>query len=157
MLCFVSYVGEMFDLIDITFDPHTLYHVSPKQYDFPCRQKINEAREWSRWHANGVMGLWCSTLPNMCMGFGKHIYQVDIKEDAIIKGVSLQQLFDVTSEMEDFSELIAGLENKVDVIYVVDSNPYVGEVIVINFSSIKNFTEVNEADDTRAYMGHDTY
>lgn len=147
----------MFELFDITVAPHSLYHVSPKKFDFPCRQKINEAREWSRWHANGVLGLWCSTFPKMCGGFGKHTYQVDIKDGAAIKGVHLKEFFNVTSDMEDFSDLIACLENQVDVLYVVDSNPHVGEVIVINFAAIDNFMEVGAVNDITVPLEHDTY
>lgn len=145
----------MFNLINVSVGPHELFHRSPKLFDFPCRQKINDAREWSPWHANGVMGLWCSTIPNSgCSEFGEYTYKISINPNATIKGVHLKELYAVTHDMEDFSELIEHLENNVDVLYVIDGYPLVGEVIIINFSSIASFELVDKAEDRRVPLEH---
>ena len=145
----------MIDILEtLSFEPHTLYHVSPKSFDFPCRQKINEAREWSPWHSNGVLGLWCSTFPKMCNAFGRHVYRVEMKDGHRAIGLPFGQFQRLTSDMEDFTDLIEYLCRAGDVAYLVDANPYVGEVIVLNFDAIEAFVEVTHdiPEDIRVPM-----
>lgn len=131
-------------LDDLVYDPHTLYHVSPKLFDFPSRVEINKAREWSRWHANGVLGLWCSTRPNMCSPFGKHVYEVTLKEGCRRIGLPFREFSELTSQAEDFDPIIDYLCAEGDVAYLVDAIPEVGEVIVLNFDQIATFIEVTD-------------
>jgi hypothetical protein len=133
-------------LDDLTIDPHPLYHVSPKLFDFPSREEINRAREWSPWHANGVLGLWCSTFPMMCSPFGKQIYQVEMSSKAKVIGLPFGEFQRLTERMEDFDELIDYLTKQGDVAYIVDANPFVGEVIVLNFEMIKSFENVTGSE-----------
>lgn len=145
------------DLFPISFDPHALYHVSPKKFDFPNRAEINAAREWSRWHANGVLGLWCSTRPNMCAPFGKHIYKIALKPDAVCKGLPFKVLFQTTSSLEgldEFQPIIDEMCGAADVLYVKDGHDEVGEVIILNFDVIESFEEVFEAEDEAFYLGY---
>lgn len=130
---------EIIRNLEIT--PHVLFHVSSKQFDFPCRQKINEAREWSEWHANGVLGLWCSTFPKQCAAFGSYVYEVEMSLDAREIGLPFSDFQRLTSNMEDFSDLIEFLCKEGDVAYLIDANPYVGEVIVLNFDKIVGFKD----------------
>lgn len=141
---------------ELAFEPHDLYHVSPKLYDFPCRTAINEAREWSQWHANGVLGLWASTFPAMCgKSFGAQTYHVEMKEGARRIGLPFGAFQKLTSDMEDFTDLIHFLCREGDVAYLVDGQPYVGEVIVLNFDQIARFTNVTGHDlkDVKVPMG----
>lgn len=138
------------DLFDIRVDPHVLYHVSPNKFVFPSRAQINEAREWSHWHPNGLLGLWCSTFPNMCSPFGKHIYKVTLKPDAIRRGLPFGALYKGTSHLtslEEFQPIIDDISQAADVVYVKDSRDAVGEVIIFNFDAIEKFEEVEAADD----------
>lgn len=138
------------DLFDVSYDPHVLYHVSSRKFDFPNRAEINAAREWSRWHANGVLGLWCSTFPNMCAPFGKHIYRIVLKPEAVCKGLPFRALFNTTSKLEtldEFQPIIDEMCGATDVLYVKDSRDIVGEVIIVNFNAIETFEEVDAADD----------
>lgn len=50
--------------------------------------------------------------------------------------------------MEDFGDLIAFLCGEGDVAYIVDANPYVGEVIVLNFDKITSFDNVTPQNNT---------
>lgn len=145
------------DLIDVSYDPHVLYHVSPMKFDFPSREQINAAREWSRWHANGVLGLWCSTFPNMCSPFGKHIYRIVLKPEAVCKGLPFRALFNTTSKLEtldEFQPIIDEMRGATDVLYVKDGHDEVGEVIILNFEAIESFEEVFEAKDGAFYLGY---
>lgn len=144
----------MIETLPLIIPPHRLYHVSPKEFSFPCREKINEAREWSPWHANGVLGLWCSTFPNMCSPFGKQVYEIIVKEDARKIGLPFTDFQHLTSQMEDFNDLIAFLCGKGDVAYLADSNPYVGEVIILNFDCIDQFNNISHAvpEDVRVSL-----
>ena len=138
------------DLFDISYDPHVLYHVSPMKFDFPSREQINAAREWSKWHANGVLGLWCSTFPNMCASFGQHIYRIVMKPDAVRKGLPFGVLFKTTSKLEtldEFQPIIDDFCAAADIVYVKDGRDVVGEVIIFNFDAIETFEEVDAADD----------
>lgn len=140
-------------LRDLEMEEHTLYHVSPKKFDFPCRKKINEAREWSPWHDNGVLGLWASTFPKMCAAFGKHVYRITLGEHRAI-GLPFGEFQRLTSHMEDFTDLIEFLCEQGDVAYLVDANPWVGEVIVLNFDAIDQFEDVTDEElkDVRTKM-----
>jgi hypothetical protein len=133
-------------LTDFTTKPHVLYHVSPKLFDFPSRDEINKAREWSRWHANGVLGLWCSTFPRMCSAFGTYTYRVELREDARRIGLTIEDFCDLTSNMKDFTDTIAFLTQQGDMAYIIDINPHVGEVIILNFDCIASFTNVTGSD-----------
>lgn len=144
------------DLFDISFDPHILYHVSPKSFEFPSREHINAAREWSRWHANGVLGLWCSTFPNMCSPFGKHIYKITLKVDARLRGLPFGVLYKTTCDLKtlaQFQPMIDEMCAVADVLYVVDRQPIVGEVIIMNFDAIETFEEVVSAEDRKIRLG----
>lgn len=138
------------DLFDIRTDPHDLYHVSPLKFDFPCREQINGAREWSRWHANGVLGLWCSTMPMMCSPFGKHVYKIVLKPGAVVKGLPFGVLYKTTCHLEgveNYQPIIDEMGAAADVLYVVDNLPKVGEVIIMNFDAIEIFEEVASFED----------
>ena len=138
------------DLFDICIDPHDLYHVSPKLFEFPTREAINGAREWSRWHANGVLGLWCSTMPDMCSPFGKHVYKIVLKPGAIVKGLPFGVLYKTTCHLEgveNYQPIIDEMCAAADVLYVVDNLPKVGEVIIMNFDAIERFEEVLSFED----------
>lgn len=131
---------------NLALDPHQLYHVSPKLFDFPCRTKINEAREWSQWHSNGVLGLWTSTFPNMCKGFGTYSYAVDIKEGSRRIGLPFEDFRKLTCYMEEYTDLIAYLCKHGDVAYLIDATDNIGEVIVLNFNMISRFENVTGSD-----------
>lgn len=149
----------MIDIIpDLDFDPHILYHVSPKLFDRPCRDEINRAREWSPWHSNGVLGLWCSTLPEMCSAFGTHTYMVDLHEGARCFGLALDQFQKLTSHAEDYAPIIDYLLGAGDVAYIIDSNPHVGEVIVLNLDTIRVFERMTHpVRDRRVRLDNSFY
>jgi hypothetical protein len=132
----------MIGLLDVDLPPHCLYHASPKSFQFPSREAIFAAREWSPWHANGVLGLWCSTFPKMCSNFGQHTYRVAVRDGCRRVGLPFEDFYHLTHDREDFSDLIAYLCERADVAYLVDANPFIGEVIVLNFSEIESFDEV---------------
>lgn len=130
---------------ELEIPQHTLYHVSPKLFDFPCRKAIFEAREWSQWHPNGVLGLWTSTFPKMCSAFGQHVYRIDLADSARRIGIDFESFYDVASKMDDESDwmpLINWLCVQGDVAYLIDANDHVGEVIILNFKQIKSFQNV---------------
>lgn len=138
------------DLFDISVDPHVLYHVSPRKFDFPNRAEINAAREWSQWHPNGLLGLWCSTAPKMCAGFGKHVYRVVLKPEAVRKGLAFGTLYLGTRDLEhleQFQPMIDDISQSADVVYIKDGYDVVGEVIIFNFDAISEFVEVDGADN----------
>ncbi len=143
------------DLIEISFDPHVLYHVSPRQFEFPSREQINAAREWSRWHPNGLLGLWCSTCPNMCSPFGNHTYKIVMKADARCRGLPFPVLYKTTCKLEtleDFQPMIDEMCAVADVLYVKDKVDYVSEVIILNFDAIESFEEVDAAEDRQVRL-----
>lgn len=136
---------------DLDYVAHPLYHVSPKEFDFPCREEINRAREWSRWHPNGVLGLWCSTRPNSCSTFGQYRYRVDIKENATRFGVGLEDFYNLTNHVDDYASIIQWLCSNGDVLYILDSWECVGEVVILNFDAISNFSAETENVEDRNY------
>ena len=147
------------DLFDIITEPHDLYHISPRKFDFPTRDAINGAREWSRWHANGVLGLWCSTFPARCAPFGKHIYKIVLKPGAIVKGLPFGVLYKTTSGLEgieNYQPIIDEMCAATDVLYIVDNLPMVGEVIIMNFDAIESFEEVETAEDVEVSLRRKT-
>lgn len=123
-------------------EPHVLYHVSPKLFEFPCRNEIVAARAWSQWHKNGVLGLWASTYPKMCSNFGGNVYRITMKESARKIGLPFGPFQKLTSALDEFEVLIDFLCKEGDVAYLIDARKKVGEVIVLNFDAIAGFENV---------------
>ncbi len=134
----------MIPILEITTPEHTLYHVSPKLFNFPSRVEISRAREWSPWHPNGVLGVWCSTFPVMCRGFGSNVYRVGLSPDARRVGLPFEQFQKLTSPMLEFDPLIEYLSQCGDVMYLADASEDIGEVIVVNLDAITSWENVTE-------------
>lgn len=141
---------DLTELRKIDFEDHLLFHVSPCEFERPQEEflLIN-----TRWHDNGALGLWCSTFPNMCSGFGKHVYKVIPEVDINIFGWGYSDFKnfcignhlkhnDVKSRNE-YIEIRKYLLNKnIDIIYIIDCTGFVGEVIFLNYNKIKIFEKV---------------
>ncbi len=78
----------------------------------------------------------------MCGNFGSYVYRVELHKDARRVGLPFGDFQRLTGPMEDFSDLIMYLCSECDAAYLIDANPYVGEVIVMNFDCIETFTNV---------------
>lgn len=129
----------MFDVLDMECHVDVLYHRSSKLFERPCWDKIREAREWSSYHPNGQLGLWCAPF-SAGEGFGQYIYQVTIHGDAVKKAISLSDLYRLTSELEEWEEFVPLkkflYDNGIDILFVSDATERAGEIIVLNFDKI---------------------
>lgn len=134
-----------FNLFNILFEEHSLIHVTNYKYDKPCNQKILENRSERTTHDNSVLGIWSSTFPIMCSSFGQYSLQIIFKNDSICLGLTYRDLFNLThnSSIETLLKLKNYLLNFCDVLYILDANKYVGEVIILNLDCIDNMIDVS--------------
>lgn len=137
-----------FELFNINFENHKIYHVTDYEWTKPCHKKIVSLRN-ERWtHQNSVLGLWCSTLPKLCKGFGKNTFELSIKNDSISLGLTYDDLVKLTSNLsvDATLNLRKYLIDFADVIYILDNNKTIGEIIILNFDSIEKVVNVSLDD-----------
>lgn len=128
---------------------HTLYHCSPVVYAKPCYEKMAQHVRENDKHPNGVLGLWLSNKPELCIqGFGPYVYETELDKNARHGLLPLKQLrdwHDVTNKMESIDEQVAfyverrrELLERLDVFVVTDCYwPHdIGEVVVANLDVI---------------------
>lgn len=108
-------------LKNITLEEHILYHRSPNSITKYDHDYVVSIRNQRKTHDNSVMGLWSSTLPALCSGFGSFNYKVDLDKDVISKGLYLRDLFNLTADLQIEEQL--KLRNRLleccDVIYIL--------------------------------------
>ena len=141
---------------------HPIYHRSNQNIIKPTYEGIDEARSWSKTHHNSVLGLWGSTLPELCSSFGKYNYLISVKEDAVRLGLVYSDWkslgCDIYHDCEDFIRLRNKIlyDKSLDIIYILDSG-YVGEIIIVNLDCIESVTEVGSVPDRRYSLKHDPH
>jgi len=138
------------NLYELDFEPHPLYHVSPKTFDMPSYEMVDDARNWSHTHHNSVLGLWTSTYPEMCSAFGPLTYEVHLKDQPIKRlGLSYEEWCKLGMHTLDYHQQFVTLrkhilENEiVDIIYIADATKSVSEVIIVDFDVIDKLTVVD--------------
>lgn len=138
----------MFKILKIETEDHPLYHRTKATIDNLDEDFLLPETDW---HNNGGMGLWCSTLPQMCSAFGENCYHVKLKDSARCFGISLGDLKSLAEVFFDRSDYQIVrqfcFDNGVDVLYVVDVYPRVGEVIVVNYSIVDSVVLVDAPED----------
>lgn len=138
----------MFKLLKISYEEHPLYHRT-KAVIRSLDEKFLQYE--TDWHNNGAIGLWCSTYPKMCSGFGQNCYEVKLKPSAKRFGMSLEDLKRLSyerSSRESYSDLRKYcLDNGFDVLYIKDRLDSVGEVIIINYDQVESILLVEPPED----------
>lgn len=143
-------------------DGHPIYHRSNQDFKVPTYEMIDSARQWSTTHHNSVLGLWGSTLPELCSSFGKYNYLISVKEDAVRLGLDYSDWkslgCDIYHDYEDFIKLRNKIlsDKSLDIIYILDSG-YVGEIIIVNLDCIESVIEVGSVPDRRYSLKHDPH
>lgn len=136
-----------------------VYHVTGtpfEQVDLDIARKIIKAPGSNR-NPKGALGLWTSTIPRQCSGFGAHCAKIAIKSDFSPIAISLSRLkhcYDnAFAEPDELSlsppsdaDLARMLDNSVDlfsefgrklggygdVLFIKDGNRTAGEIIILN-------------------------
>lgn len=138
----------MFTALDIVLEDHKLYHRTDAVIG-KLDEKFLEIE--TRWHSNGSMGLWCSTLPNFCEPFGQNCYEVVFKDSIKRVGWEFGQFFKFCRDRldrfayQDLREYCLGAG--IDVIYLVEYRPHINEVIVINYDAVDRLDLVSPPKD----------
>lgn len=143
----------MFDVLKIDYEEHTLYHRTEA-----IIEKLDEKflSVETKWHSNGSMGLWCSTLPHLCCNFGKNCYEVNLKESAKRVGWKFEEFVKFCENRldrfsyQDLREYC--LASGIDVIYLVEWRPVINEVIVINYGAVESINLVDCPGDKTFYL-----
>lgn len=141
------------EFYDIRIPSHKLYHCSSKEFDRPTYQDIDDARSWSQTHHNSVLGLWCSTYPEMCRGFGPLTYECNIQESAKLVGITYEQWFMLGTKIYRSHQSFINLRNyllttlNIDAIYITDASNLIGEVIVVNFDKLSSVLKVDNVSN----------
>jgi hypothetical protein len=96
---------------------------------------------------NGLLGLWLSNVPHMCINFGPYVYETQIDERARVGVVPFSELYgwhrslimqSQTEQMEHYKRLRLDLLNELDVFVVEDGQPTLGEVVVVNLDVLSS-------------------
>lgn len=131
---------------------HPFYHRSRAEFEKPSIDILHNDTDW---HNNGALGLWCSTLPTLCEAFGEHCYQVEMCSTATTFYIEYKEFVKLCENRAQGSrgdflimrdELIS---LNVDILYIKDTYPSVGEVIILNYDKISKFYKVFEYQDKR--------
>lgn len=138
----------MFKLLQIEYEEHPLYHRTKAVIEALNEKFLQYETDW---HNNGAIGLWCSTYPRMCSGFGPNCYEIKLKLATKRYGMSLEdlkKLSDKRSSRESYSDLRKYcLDNSFDVLYIKDRWDKVGEVIIINYEQVESISLVEPPED----------
>lgn len=137
-----------------------LYHVTSTRYDRPLWEKAEQllmnAGEGAGKNAKGILGLWISPLPGVCMIFGAEVAQVTLANDFKPVVMGLEKLKDLSNrlrrrdppatyheEIHAYSALRSTLLAMGDVLFLLDANEAFGEVVVLNYDVITGFDFLN--------------
>lgn len=92
-----------------------------------------------------ILGLWTTGEPGLT-GFGDFCYEIEMQSDARLKGFNISDLMkfhfslrDEENPVERYKALRKCFQNEADVVFILDNNPNIGEVIIVNFEKIKSF------------------
>lgn len=134
-----------FNLFNIFYEKHELFHVTDYKYDFASHEKILHNRKERTTHDNSVLGIWSSTFPKMCSTFGKYTLNVSLKENTNCLGLTYDDLYKLThkTSLEELLKLKTYLLKFADVLYVIDRSKHVGEIIILNLDSIESMIDVS--------------
>ncbi len=137
-----------FKLFNISYEKHELFHVTDYKYEKPDHKEILNNRKERTTHDNSVLGIWSSTFPKLCSTFGKYTLNVSLKENTNCLGLNYDDLYKLThrSSVEEILRLKTYLLNFADVLYVIDRNRHIGEVIILNLDSIEFMIDVSNQD-----------
>lgn len=135
-----------FNLFNISYEKHEIFHVTNYKYDKANHEEILNNRKERTTHNNSVLGIWCSTLPKLCSSFGKYTLNIFLKENTNCLGFNYDDLYELThkASIEDILKLKTYLLNFTDVLYIIDRNRHVGEIIILNFDCIENMIDVSD-------------
>lgn len=121
---------------------HLLYHMSSVKFDFPSMDEIDKNKDGCD---KRILGLWATGKPGLT-GFGNFCYEIEMKDDAVLKGLDISSLvkfhFSLDPDddpIEKYKELRKLFQTEADVVFLLDSNPQIGEVVIVNFDKIKSF------------------
>lgn len=138
----------MFKLLQIEYEEHQLYHRTKAVIEFLDERFLQYETDW---HNNGATGLWCSTYPRMCSNFGPNCYEIKLKRDTKRYGMSLEDLKKLSyerSSRQSYSDLRKYcLDNRFDVLYIIDRWNLVGEVIIVNYHQVESILLVEPPED----------
>lgn len=138
-------------LYDVYPETLTLYHRSNVEFSFPSEDVLTDK---TNWHNNGALGLWCSTVPNMCKGFGRHCYEVEICDDACWVGWAYNDFYNICKRTESRQDYLllrdVLLHNGIDVVFIVDASDEINEVIILNYKVI-SFSKVDSVPEDKRY------
>lgn len=125
----------------------------PAVYDTPCMIEAEKHVRTNDKHPNGVLGLWLSNVPELCIGFGPNVYETEIGP-CRIGAVPYEELLGwhrFINNFENRSDQIEFYKRKrlelletMDVFHVVDSNSHkrLGEVVVCNLNVIARYVRI---------------
>lgn len=128
-----------------------LYHMSSNKFNFPDWDYIDKDIGEKR-----ILGLWTTQVANID-GFGNYCYEIEMKEDARIMGLELAYLYKFHCEDTDEDPLIRyrnlrkTWQSEADVVYLLDGNPEISEIIIINFDKILKF-ELNDCAKRHTFL-----
>lgn len=147
------------------------YHVCKKPFEWPDIDAIEDFIVKNKKHPNGTLGLWISTSPKSCRGFGEEVGEIKIKDDAIHVKMTIRQLYAYSSggmdlsfanenenfDIEAHDRLVMNLHKEMgremarfaDVLYIVDANHCAGEVVVLDFDAIEKIKWHDQFDFER--------
>lgn len=134
-------------------DPLVVYHASNHEFKVPSIEMI---RKNITNHNNGLLGLWCASSNKWISGFGKIIYKLEINSDIKSLDMSISEFSnkciptDIVIESEDDinnyyeswrSEM---LNDKIDILRVIETRGNCDMLIVINFDSIIKISKLSD-------------
>lgn len=147
-------IPDLEELYNIEIEEYELYHVSSSLFDFPDKNFLVKE---TNWHNNGALGLWASTKPKTCKGFGKFTYKFKLNKNAKIVGWQIRDFYKFCNgekgkggieERKEYIQIRDYLVNKgIDVIYILDMSRCINEVIVLNYNTIKHFCLTEGCED----------
>ena len=138
------------------------FHVSKQKFDWPDIDAIEEFILKNEKSVNGTLGLWISTNPAACRGFGEEVAEIKLCDDAVHVKLPISDLklyvngaLDSNSQITPRSpgfdidaydrqlvalhkELGREYSKHADVLYIEDASPFAGEVIILNFDAIES-------------------
>lgn len=138
------------------------YHVTKSEFDFPDFEKILDILidPESNKNPKGALGLWMSTRLKSCTSFGSCVAEIHLKDDfkpAFLEYEVLRSNYDhahcdersAANAPQLFHDLGRALGEHADVLFINDSLPIAGEVIIINTDCIDKIIWHHDFDFSR--------
>lgn len=140
--------------------PTDLYHVSNEVWDRPKDLEINKGNQFTTTHHNSPIGLWASTKPSSCKGFGQYLYKLTMDPNAKNLGITYEDWKELGTEHVMTGEGFIALRKHIrservcDVLYIIDASHGINEVIIINYDVILKSERIEWIQDFHVPMRH---